>query len=112
MPRPASSATAFAHQHAATAGLAPKTIIMRLRRGWTPEQATGEKERPAAKRGPKTQHSLSPEYARRYHASRRAIAIANGKCIECSTDDAAPGKTKCPDCLEINRLRYHHSKAA
>lgn len=112
MPRPISEATAFAHQHAASTGLHPKTILRRIRKGWTPQQATGAHERPAVKRGPKTQHSLTPEYAKRYHASRRAIAIANGICIECDTDKAAPGKTKCPGCLEINRLRYHQAKAA
>lgn len=112
MPRPTSEALAFARQNAAKAGLHPVTIVKRLRMGWTRAEAIGSKPRPTVKPGPKTQHSLSSDYAKRYHASRRAIAKANGICVDCNTDKAEKSMTKCPGCRHIDRLRHQESKAA
>lgn len=93
-------------------GLSRRTIFGRLSRGWTPEQALGIAMRPATKPGRKTQHSLTPDYLRRYSASRRAIAVANGICIECNSDPAEEGKSKCPTCLAINANAQRERRAA
>ncbi len=112
MPRQPSEALLFARQHAAKAGLHPKTIVQRLRLGWSPQEAAGEQERPRLKPGRKTSASLCKDYASRYHASRRAIARANGICVSCNADKVEAGKSQCPGCRQVDRIRHQERKAA
>lgn len=47
----------------------------------------------------------NPNYLADYMAKRRSVAIAQGICAQCLTDQAAPGKKRCNWCLEYDRDR-------
>lgn len=49
--------------------------------------------------------SNSAEYMRAYHAKRRAKARRKGCCWVCMERDAAPGKTRCNECIEDSKRR-------
>lgn len=46
-----------------------------------------------------------PAYMRRKNAERRANAKARGVCIECNSDPARPGRTKCEGCANAQSVR-------
>lgn len=46
------------------------------------------------------------QYIRDNNKRHRALAKARGHCIECRSELAEPGFTKCPDCRRINRMKY------
>ncbi len=92
-------------QWAEETGIAIMTIRQRLRRGWLARQAVGLRPGPCNRPGPKTRVSLEPDYMRRRNAERRRKAISIGICVECVSDKAEEGRTKCAGCLSINRQR-------
>jgi hypothetical protein len=53
-----------------------------------------------------------PAYMKAKNASRRQMAKLSGLCIECVNDDAAPNRTKCRACLEINATAQRERRAA
>lgn len=71
-------------------GISRWTILARIKRGWTPEEAIGRspRQRPARDHSPQ---SMSVRNQR-----RRAAAKRSGICIECVATPAAEGRTKCP----------------
>lgn len=44
-------------------------------------------------------------YMKAKNAERRAKAKAAGICIECNSDSARTGQTKCEQCARINRKK-------
>lgn len=53
-----------------------------------------------------------PSYMREKNAKRRAAAKLLGICIECASSKAAPARTKCADCLTVNRIAQQNRRAA
>jgi hypothetical protein len=53
-----------------------------------------------------------PAYMRKRNADRRAMAKKLGVCIECVGAKAAPMRTKCQTCLDINAEAQRNRRAA
>jgi hypothetical protein len=97
-------------------GIRKDTINIRLRRGWTPEQALGLVASPCNRPGPKTRHSFATGYQSRQMAERRRHARALNVCRECFSDKTEPARSKCQTCLQADAIRfqqrYHNQRAA